>query len=50
MLVRAFITYLLLNTIFYTAAFAQDKKVVLDRAYSFIIADGEIGRILIKYG
>nr|WP_288807891.1 hypothetical protein [uncultured Sphingobacterium sp.] len=48
MINRVVITYLLLNTIFATAAFAQHKKVVLDRAYSFIIADGEIERIVIK--
>ncbi|WP_293944756.1 MULTISPECIES: hypothetical protein [unclassified Sphingobacterium] len=48
MLNRVVITSLLLNTIFATSAFAQHKKVVLDRAYSFIISDGEIGRILIK--
>lgn len=41
-------TCLLLNTIFFTAAFAQQKKFVLDRAYSFIISDGEMGRIIIK--
>gem|GEM_PF-6282758 len=34
MLVSAFITYLLLNTILSTATFAQHTKFVLDRVYS----------------
>ncbi|MDF2476950.1 MAG: hypothetical protein K0S24_2433 [Sphingobacterium sp.] len=48
MINRVVITYLLLHTIFYTTASAQHKEFVLDRAYSFIIADGEIDRLIIK--
>ena len=42
------ITCLLINIFLLKAAFAQHKKLDLDRAYSFIIADGEIERIIIK--